>query len=374
MPKGLLACRWDERLGVIVEGQYPKNVAEGIHEDDILSIFTTHTLSEAAGILSMKLGEFSTVSYYSKPKEKFGDHYVVALLLSENENPNDFEASLTETAKIVIDSIGKSDFNDLIAQFFESASKKVEVTLEQRYAYIYRDNTLYFVLKMLRDGPITKAEIEKRIIRELKQKVTDINEILSPLLRTNLITELQISEGKAISTEYIFLIRDMGVIRTPPLNALNLLKSSMFDPSIRQQYQKQVDNFFKQYKITPEDTSLIAELISNLNTYEIIKILRNQYLRKEELFVKLERDIGELDNTLSRLINANVIVQLTDNLHQNWIFLLSDVQALTIFPKYLLDVIEKGWNDRIFSSEVAIKHLDLLKAEYESTEVPKSNA
>ncbi len=92
-------------------------------------------------------------------------------------------------------------------------------------------------------------------------------------------------------------------------------------------------------------------------------------MRKDDLIPKLGRSFSELDADLARLAEAKIILPLVDPLQQTWIFLLSDVQALTIFPDYMIDIIEKQWREHILSDNVAIKHLELLKTEYQSTEI-----
>ncbi len=370
MTKGLLCARWDDRLGVVIEGQYPSDLTKDLKDEDILSIFTTHALSESEGLLSLKVADFSIVSYYSgKTKDPTQSQYIVALVLEESDNPNSFEESLTEVSKMVIDNVGKPDFEKFLVSCFESASTMKIISNEQRYAFIFRDELRHFVLNLLREGAMTKDEIIKWVSKETKQKVSNIDELLSPLIRSNLISEIQVQESTGLPMEYIFLIRDVGIMRAPPLKIINLLKKSLSDPSLRQALMSAVEEFFKQYKITEEDTKKIAELITNANTYDIIKILRENFLRKDDLIPKLGRSFSELDADLARLAEAKIILPLVDPLQQTWIFLLSDVQALTIFPDYMIDIIEKQWREHILSDNVAIKHLELLKTEYQSTEI-----
>ena len=95
MPEGIITCRWDDRLGVVLESKYPEDITQGLVDDDLLTIFSTHAMSESAGILSMRIKRFSIVSYYTGiPESEEESQYFVALILSENENPNSFEESL----------------------------------------------------------------------------------------------------------------------------------------------------------------------------------------------------------------------------------------------------------------------------------------
>ncbi|MHA1650929.1 MAG: hypothetical protein ACTSYB_12105 [Candidatus Helarchaeota archaeon] len=42
MPYGIIMVRWDDKLGVVMEGMHPKTLK--ISEDHIMRIFTTHAI------------------------------------------------------------------------------------------------------------------------------------------------------------------------------------------------------------------------------------------------------------------------------------------------------------------------------------------
>ena len=133
MPQGVITCRWDDRLGVVLEAKYPDDIVAGLNDDDLLTIFSTHAMTESAGILSMRIKRFSIVSYYTGiPEDEAESQFFVALVLSDNENPNTYEESLTEIAKMIIDSIGKPGFEDFYIECFDRVSKMKEISEEQR--------------------------------------------------------------------------------------------------------------------------------------------------------------------------------------------------------------------------------------------------
>ncbi|MGQ4873269.1 MAG: hypothetical protein ACP6IY_04260 [Promethearchaeia archaeon] len=329
-------------------------------------------MTESAGILSMRIKRFSIVSYYTGiPEDEAESQYFVALVLNENENPNTYEESLTEIAKMIIDAVGKPGFQDFYIECFDRVSKMKEISEEQRYAFIFRDDVRNLLLTKLTDGPMTKEGLAKWLSKEVEREVTDIDGLLAPLLKTDLVTELNISKGKKVSLEYVFLLRDVALIRAPHVEIFKAAKSGQMDPELRERYQKEVEKFFKTYRITTQDTRTIAEYISNPDTYDIIKVLRQGYMTREEIAPKIGREMPNLDRLLKRMAEDKIILPIKDKKQRVWIFLLSDIQAITFFPEYMVDVIRRRWKEGTIAKEIALKHLELLRAEYIATQAPK---
>jgi len=372
MPAGIITCRWDDRLGVVLEAKYPDDITQGLVDDDLLTIFSTHAMSESAGILAMRIKRFSIISYYTGiPETEEESQYFVALVLGENENPTSFEESLTEIAKMVIESVGKPGFDDFYVECFDRVSKMKEITEEQRYAFIFRDEVRNLMLDKLADGSMTKDGLAKWLSKEVEREVTDIDGLLAPLLKTDLVTELNISKGKKVSLEYVFLLRDVALIRTPHIELFKAAKAGQMSPELKDPYQKAVEKFFKTYRIDSKDSRNIAEFISNPDTYDIIRVLRDGYMTREEIPAKIGREMGNLDRNLKRLADDDIILPLKDKKQRVWILLLSDIQAITFFPEYMVDVIRRRWKEGTIAKEIALKHLELLRAEYISTQAPK---
>ena len=59
--------------------------------------------------------------------------------------------------------------------------------------------------------------------------------------KTELVTELNISKGKKVSLEYVFLLRDVALIRTPHVDVFKAAKAGQMDPELREKYQKAVE-------------------------------------------------------------------------------------------------------------------------------------
>ena len=273
MARGIILCRWDDRLGVVLEAKYPGNVADSLGDDDLLTIFSTHAISEKAGVMAMRIKRVNIISYYSGlPEGERTSQFVVALILEPDENPSPFEEGLVEISKMLIPAVGKPKFDEFFAESFDRISKYVSISEEQRYSFIFRDNTRRLLLERLANGPMTKEGLAKWLSKEIGEEITDIEGLLAPLRKTELIEEMNISKGKKVNLEYIFLIRDVAVIRTPHVALFKAAKENQMAADLRDKYIDDVLKFFKEYRITGQDTVLIANIISDPDQYDILRI------------------------------------------------------------------------------------------------------
>lgn len=372
MPRGMIIARWDDRLGVVVEGRHPSNITEGMVDDDFLTIFSTHAMSERAGFLAMRIKKLNIASYYTGIPENEGeDQYYVALFLDPAEDPGPFEESLTEISKMVIPTVGKPNFDDFFVECYDRLTKMKDINEEQRYAFIFRDKERFMLLEKLAGGPMTKDGLAKWLSKEVEHEVTDIDGMLAPLGKTGLVTEINISKGKKVSLEYVFLMRDIAVIRAPATNIWKAAQDETMPAEFRKEYIDKSEKFFKEYRISMKDSNLIAGFISDPDSYEVIKLLRNEYLTKVELPTKLPREMQNLDKKLKDLAEADVIEVIQDKKKTVWIFLKSDILFPQFFPEYMIDVIRRRWKEGTIAKEIALKHLELLRAEYIAKEAPK---
>lgn len=375
MAVGLILCRWDDRLGVICEAKYPSNITEGLADEDLLTIFSTHAISEKAGVMAMRIKRVNIMSYYSGlPEGEKTDQFVLALILAPEEDPGPYEEGLVEIAKMIIPVVGKPGFEEFFAESFNRISKYISISEEQRYAFIFRDNTRRLLLERLANGPMTKEGLAKWLSKEVGQEITDIESLLVPLRKTDLIEELNISKGKKVNLEYVFLIRDVAVIRTPHINLFKAAKEGQMAGDLRDKYIDEVTKFFKDYRITGTDSVVISNVISDPDTFDIVRLLRNEYVTRAELTSKIGREIPNLDKVLKKLSDDNIILAIKDKKERVWIILKSDIVFPQFFPEYMVDVIRRRWKEGTIQKEIALKHLEILRAQYIATQAPKFRA
>ncbi|MHA1822137.1 MAG: hypothetical protein ACTSVC_16805, partial [Promethearchaeota archaeon] len=372
MPRGMIVARWDDRMGVTPEAEFPEGIGSLLEHEDLLTIFSTHAISEKAGVLAMRIKRLNIVSYYSGiPEAEKTEQYFVVVILEEEEDPSSYEERLTEISKLIINAIDKPGFKEMFGNFYDQLIKMEKITEEQRYAFIFREHVRRLLLQKLTNGPMTKEGLAKWISKEIDEEITDIDSLLTPLKKTDLIEEVNISKGKKVSLEYVFLIRDVAVIRVPNVDIFMAAKQGQMAEGIREKYVEQVEKFFKEYRISNEDAEILGSLISNPDYYEIINLLRKEYTTHAELPLKLPRKIDNLDKILKDLDEKKIITAIKDKKQRVWVFLLSDIKFPTFFPEYMIDVIRRRWKEGTIAKQIALKHLELLRAEFIAREAPK---
>jgi hypothetical protein len=322
--------------------------------------------------MAMRIKRLNIVSYYSGlPDSEKTDQFFVALILEPDENPTPLEEGLTEISKMIIPMVGKPGFDEFFAESFERITKYVSISEEQRYSFIFRDNNRRLLLEKLTNGPMTKEGLAKWISKEIGEEITDIEGLLGPLRKTELIEEINISKGKKVQLEFVFLIRDIAVIRTPHINLFKAAKAGQVPADLRDKYVDETVKFFKEYRITPQDAIITANAISDPDMYAIIKALREEYLLKAEISSKIGREIANLDKILKKMAEDHIITAVKDKKDRIWLLLLSDIVFPQFFPEYMVDVIRRRWKEGTIQKEIALKHLELLRAEYIATQAPK---
>jgi len=117
MPFGIIVVKWDERLGAVLEAKYPEHVRTT--DDQIMKIYTAHALGEITRFLSMKGDNFNVVSYFSGIKT---NHYV-ALLLTPEENAEDYKDGLAKIAAKIFSKIKNGKYKSKLGDLYDKLTK-----------------------------------------------------------------------------------------------------------------------------------------------------------------------------------------------------------------------------------------------------------
>lgn len=370
MPNGIVIVRWDDKLGVVIEGMYPRGLK--INEDQVMRIFTTHAMGGGeAGFLSMTIENLSIASYYSGLPEEGRSQYYVALLLQDDENADIFEDPLTEISKLLIDHVKDKYFEQFLAKEFEDIQKLTVMTEEQRYSMIQRDERRVLVLTKLGLGPIYKDELRKWLSDQLGEEVLDLEAILSPFFKTHMIHELPMDKPDGSQNSCLFLIKDVFVMRSPVEKFYKISKAGTAPSEMKkvfEDYREEVDSYFGDYKFGDADSIIIAEVVADPSSYNLITILRNNYVEINQLSDIYEKPLDQIINSINELKRLNVINEIKDKRGNKWIFLKSDIVFPTFFPEYLVDSIRRRWMEKGIDQNLALKHLELLKSVYRGEE------
>jgi len=371
MPYGVIMVRWDDKLGVVVEGMYPKTLK--ISEDHILRIFTTHAMgSGEASFLTMSIENLFIASYYTGLPEEGKSQFYVALFLDEKENGDSFEEPLLEVTPLLIAHVKDKNFDKFLMKQFEDIQKLTQMTEEQRIAMVFRDPRRVLVLQKLGLGALTRDDLRKWLSDQLGEEILDLEAILSPFFKTHMVEEFIVENIQGTKAKCVFLIKDAFSIRSPVEKFYKMAKDGGgVKPEMKpvfEIYKQNVDAFFKEYKFGDADTKTIAEIAADPSNYNLLTILRNNFIERNQLPNIFQRDLDQITPYINDLIRFNIIDEIKDKRGNIWIFLKTDIIFPTFFPEYIVDSIRRRWQESNIPQKIAVKHLELLKSVYRGEE------
>jgi hypothetical protein len=333
MPKGIIVIRWDNKVGTVLEGKYPKEL--DITEEHVMRVFTTHALGDnKPGFLSMKIEDLNVASYYSGELPKEMGQFCISLILKQDEESEAFEEILAEVASEIISQYGKPGFDDAIAKSYELTSKTIELDENQRYYLIFSDPIRIAILNKLTEGSITRTELTDWIKTTKGQEISDLNVILAPFLKNGLI---RFSFVEGINDECIFLIKDVYALRSPELNIVKRARNREYRKDITKVYLDSVAKFFEQYKPSQEDIINLAKLLTDPEIYYATALLKENPIKEEGFLIESRLSEKDLKEVFNKLGENNLLISIKDGGNQNWLFLLSDLKFISFYPEYLID-------------------------------------
>ena len=195
--KGILVTRWDDKLGIVVEGKYPATLE--ISEDHMMRIFTTHAMGGGeAGFLSMMVEDINIASYYTGLPKEGSSQYYIALILDKDEadNADQFEEALIETTNNLLPEIKSPAFSEILKRNFFKIPQLLEMTEEMRYANIFKNEKRVKVLQKLGYGATTLDEVQKWLSDQFEEEILDLENVLLPFEKNKMILKLKVETEK----------------------------------------------------------------------------------------------------------------------------------------------------------------------------------
>ncbi|MFX1239478.1 MAG: hypothetical protein ACFE8P_17385, partial [Promethearchaeota archaeon] len=199
----------------------------------------------------------------------------------------------------------------------------------------------------------------------LKDKYTrgsvDIDAALIDLIKRDIIKEASV---KGMPSELIFLTNDLIIMRRPPIQILKDPVEKGLPPQLSQDYQTSVKKFFQNYRPSEEDTMKIVEILIDPQAFEVLKLLKTSIITRNELEKLKKKGVDDVDSTLKTLWEGQMIQVFQDKKGTEHYALLSDIIVSLVFPKYLLNVIKKDYDNKSKADQVLVEYLNVLEETY----------
>ncbi|TFF99043.1 MAG: hypothetical protein EU542_09395 [Promethearchaeota archaeon] len=376
-----------------------ENLHELITRSDLFSIFYHHTtnVQEIVGTFSnlyegrLKDTPYQVSSYFKQ--EESGTQFLVVLIFSLDEDMGVYEELIRNLSKKLdylfesYETAKKTNQISLLNKIINKFEKEINNSIFQierlanldkiqRAALIFNSYERLEILEILRNSPMSKREVRNRIERIKENPNLDV--LLEPFLELNLIRRDWIKGKRDKRTgivenqgEYLFLTKDIDLIRVPNNDLLNHLKD--FNEEIYSKYEEKVIEFFSEYNPNTQSTEerkKIASLLLNPDIYDFFALLKNKFYPKDKM-PHIFSDFAEIDVIFKDLKKMNIITEIKDKKGREWILLLTDIKPIIFFPEYLLQNIRNAYHseekEKKIPYEVAKKALDLLEVAYPET-------
>ncbi|MGQ9721430.1 MAG: hypothetical protein ACUVXA_08935 [Candidatus Jordarchaeum sp.] len=356
MPFGLIVVKWDNRLGAVLEAKYPEDIRTT--EDQIMKIYTAHAMGEAAaGFMSMRLGNLNVASQYGG----WDINYYVALLLTLEENADEYEDGLTEIAANIFAKLENEEYKAELEDLYNKLTRFPTLSEEQRMGVILSDPVRRSIIeRLIEEGNTTVSDLEVWLKHKLEVKAIELYSFMAPLIKNGLVTT-QWVEG--LPSQCIFLIRDVFIARVPARIIVKKAKSGEFGAEASSDYLDEVKNFFRDYVVTPEDTETITKILSDPDAYDVLVGLRENVLPKGEIHKILDKKKSVVDSILAAFDKAGFTMDLKID-RRTHSALMTDIKVMTFFPEYLVEQIAQQYNDQIKPPRMLLWHLKALRDSY----------
>ncbi len=372
------------------------NFSELLVENDIFATFYQHTtgIYKPSGVISnfytgrLKETAYQVFSYFRQ--EKDGSQFLSITIFELDDEIPLFEDLIKDLAKrldVIYQTLLRaqnskqisliSNINIRLANELKFTMFQIErlsrLDKLQKAALIYNSEERLKILDILREYPTSKDKI-KTMVEKINPMI-NIDILLRPFLELNLLRRDWSKGEKDKKTgiiknqgEYLFLVKDVNLARVPNNTLLNHLKETKNKLFLK--YQQKVIDFFANYDPYTEpleNKRKLAAMLLNPDIYDFFALLRNNFYPLDKI-PKIFSDFAVTEILLDNLKKLDVITEIKDDEDKTWIFLLTEIEPLIVFPEFLLPNIREAFKteekDLKIPYEVAKKALDLLEVTY----------
>lgn len=372
------------------------NFSELLVENDIFATFYQHTtgIYKPSGVISnfytgrLKETAYQVFSYFRQ--EKDGSQFLSITIFELDDEIPLFEDLIKDLAKrldVIYQTLLRaqnskqisliSNINIRLANELKFTMFQIErlsrLDKLQKAALIYNSEERLKILDLLREYPTSKDKI-KAMVEKINPMI-NIDILLRPFLELNLLRRDWSKGEKDKKTgiiknqgEYLFLVKDVNLARIPNNTLLNHLKETKNKLFLK--YQQKVIDFFANYDPYTEpleNKRKLAAMLLNPDIYDFFALLRNNFYPLDKI-PKIFSDFAVTEILLDNLKKLDVITEIKDDEDKTWIFLLTEIEPLIVFPEFLLPNIREAFKTEEkklkIPYEVAKKALDLLEVTY----------
>ncbi|MFW9773662.1 MAG: hypothetical protein ACFFEO_16040, partial [Candidatus Thorarchaeota archaeon] len=346
-----------------------------VNLDDMMRIFYAHITGAAqAGSVLVRLEKVrsNVSSYFTGMESKVP--FMINLMLELDEDPelfgetviSELNNNIMQFLNAIVENPAKSyEINEELRDYIKNSLFLLErlknLSKEQRMAQIYTSVKGRKILESLQERAYSRKELRELLEETLERSIYNLEITLDPFVKTDLIKQDWIEGTQDIT---LFLLSDFTIMRQPAEKVIKDAKKNLPTPYLAQIYLEQARKFFSSYQPTFEDNLKISHNMINPDKYDFITLFREKTYPINKIPKGPGETFDEIRDFLNSLQNDNIITMIKDSKGLEWIFLLTDVVALTFYPEYMIENIRRDIANKKLKKNTAIKHLELLEQVY----------
>ena len=371
-----------------------EDYSELIDHDDIFGIFYQHT----TGIYGIKGGfsnfyagrlketPFQVISFFKQ--ELDGSQFLALSVFELDDDIEMYEELIKKMAQKldvlfetlirakssrqlnVISNVNERIENELKLTIFQ-IDRLSKLAKLQKAALIFSSNERLEILKTLRENPISKRDMKNRLEKIKTNPNVDI--LLEPFLELNLVRRDWIKgqrdkrSGRMENQgEYLFLTKDIILTRVPNQKVLEQVKEKDPKSVLYENLREKVEDFYTSYdplEQTQENVMKLASILLNPDIFDFINLMRNNYYPLDKI-PKILSEWADPEEIIDVLQDLEIVTVIEDDKKRKWLFLLSDIKPMIIFPEYILPKIREAFTEKKITEEIAKKAYNLLEVTY----------
>ena len=200
------------------------------------------------------------------------------------------------------------------------------------------------ILKILRNGVISKTELSEILRKEYGFSTINIDLLLISFLREKLILKKLLPGSK----ECYFLIKDLSYMRIPPKK----LPDEETDEKVANKYKEEFVKFYSSYNCSQEiDSMVIINFLIDNDVYNLIRTLRINELTVNDCLTCL----NNREELFEELLEKKIIFEAKGN-----VYLFTDIRFIKYTPYYIIKILPSRYKNQEISLDQYLCHLELL--------------
>lgn len=381
-------------------------IFEILSMNDLFTIYYNHTAGSRTGFQVDKKGisrnffmgklkeaPYKVISYFRESIDE--SHFLTIIVFKMDEDYEIFEEIIQILAgkmDIIFEKMAKGNLRSV--SFLRSIEEDIKAAIKftifqidrltnltkvQKVGLIYMGPERAKTLELLRKGPISYTSLQYELSK-IKEN-PNINQVLRPFTELNLIRR---DWAKGIKDkrsglvwgqgEYIFLVKDVVLIRTPPKAIIEQMKKNT---QYGQEYLNVLENFYSNYAPHlnyQEESKLLSNFLLNSDIYDLLALLSHSTYATEKM-PHVMSEFSDAKKVIEQLADAKLVALIKDATGREWVCLLGEIVPVVMFPEYMIPNIqerllkkdeslaENPEKDPI-TVEVAKRALELLETSY----------